>query len=161
MKTLYALLFVCLSFPALADVLDVMPIGGDEDDVATVSMPAPEPLEDNSVGDVVDFSVDVDDDNVASVTAPAIVPDEATALAGTAPADADATWTMLPTMDEAIDATVAPADDAAGATSAPAPRIEDEVIDHGHDFAVADEEGREIKLSATIGECFTAADVQP
>jgi hypothetical protein len=160
MKTLYALLFVCLSFPALADVLDIMPIGGDDDDVAAVSMPAPEPIEENSVGAVVDFHVDVDDDNVASVTAPAIVPDEETALAGTPRADADATWTILPTMEDVLDVTIAPADDAAGVTSAPAPKIEDEVIDHGHDFAVDDEKSREIKLSATIVECSTGADVQ-
>ena len=89
MKTLYALFFVCLSVPALADILDVMPIGGDEDDVATVSMPAPEPIEDHSVGAVVDFYVDVGDDNVVSAATPAIKPDEGAELEGTSRADAE------------------------------------------------------------------------
>jgi hypothetical protein len=160
MKTLYALFFVCLSVPALADVLDVMPIGGDEDDVATVSIPVPAPIEDHSVGAIVDFDVDIDVDNVASATTPAIEPDDRAELEGTSRADADATWTTPPTMDGATDVTVENADDAAGMTSAPTPKVEDEPIDAGHNFSV-DDEGREFKLSETIGERSTEAGVWP
>ena len=160
MKTLYALFFVCLSVPALADVLDVMPIGGDEDDDATVSMPAPEPIEDHSVGAVVDFYVDVGDDNVVSAATPAIKPDEGAELEGTSRADADTTWTIPPTMDGAIDLTVEHVDDAAGVTSAPTPNVEDAPIAAGHDLSV-DDEGREFKLSETTGERSIEAGVWP
>jgi hypothetical protein len=53
MKTLYAVTFVCLSLPALADVL--APIRADEDDTAPASVPAFQSIEDQSV---VDFYVD-------------------------------------------------------------------------------------------------------
>jgi hypothetical protein len=53
MKTLYAVTFVCLSLPALADVL--APIRADEDDSAPASMSAIQSIEDQSV---VDFYVD-------------------------------------------------------------------------------------------------------
>jgi hypothetical protein len=64
MKTLYALVFVCLSLPALADVLDVMPIGADEEITAAVNVPALQPVDDQTVGAV------VDEDNAGSVTTP-------------------------------------------------------------------------------------------
>jgi hypothetical protein len=159
MKTIYALFFVCLSVPALADVLDVMPIGGDANDVATVSMPAPEPIDEQSIGAVVDFHVDAGDDNVASVATPAIEPADAAEREGTPPAGADAMGATPPAMDRAIDLTVEHADDAAEVTAAPPPKV-DEPIDAGHDFSV-DDESRELKLSEAIGERSIEVDVWP
>jgi hypothetical protein len=45
MKTFYALIFVLLSSPAIADVLDITPTGADEDNTATISTSAPQPTE--------------------------------------------------------------------------------------------------------------------
>jgi hypothetical protein len=160
MKTLYALFFVCLSVPALADVLDIVPVGGDGNEVATVSMPAPEPIDEQSIGAVVDFDVDIGDDNVASATTPAIEPDDAAELEATSSVDADAMGAPAPSMDGAIDLTVEHANDAADVTAAPTPKVEEEPIDAGHAFSV-DDEGREFKLSETIGEGSTEAAIWP
>jgi hypothetical protein len=53
MKRLYALIFVCLSSPTLADVLDITPIDVNEDNTAAASAPAPQPIK-----YAVDFYVD-------------------------------------------------------------------------------------------------------
>ena len=44
MKTLYALIFVLLSSPTIADVLDITPTGAD-DTTSAISAPAPPPIE--------------------------------------------------------------------------------------------------------------------
>src|SRR5262245_51780977 len=53
MKTLYALVFACLSLPALADVLE--PIGVDEENTVVATVPAPQPIDDQSIGGAVYF----------------------------------------------------------------------------------------------------------
>jgi hypothetical protein len=67
MKTLYALIFVCLSFPTLADVLDITPIDADEDNTAAASAPLPQPIE---------YAVDfyVDEYNAEPVSTPVMKP---------------------------------------------------------------------------------------
>jgi hypothetical protein len=67
MKTFYALIFVLLSSPVIADVLDITPTGADEDNTATISTSAPQPIE-----HAVDFYVD--DDNAEPIPTPAIKP---------------------------------------------------------------------------------------
>jgi hypothetical protein len=139
MKTLYALIFVCLSFPALADVLDITPIGADEDYAAEASAPAPQPIEDHSFGAEVDFYVD--EYNVGSVSSPVMKPIDEAELQGT-PRDDD---TMIE--DEAY---------TAGVTSPDTPTTEDP-IKSGLDFLV-DDEAEEFKLPATTGEPSTGFD---
>src|SRR5262249_58035477 len=72
MKTLYVLAFACLSLPALADVLE--PIGVGEENTVVATAPAPQPIEDQSVGGAVYFLADgsnagATSDDVAAVTA--------------------------------------------------------------------------------------------
>jgi hypothetical protein len=84
MKALYAVTFVCLSLPALAD--DATPMRADEDNAVTAGAPASQPIEDQSI---VDFFVDetnmrpiedvlditltrTDEDNTSTVNVPAV-----------------------------------------------------------------------------------------
>jgi hypothetical protein len=131
MKTLYALVFVCLSFPALADVLDITPTGADEDYTAATIGLAPQPTEDRSIG--ADVDVYVDEYNAGAV-APATQPIDEAEL----PASSRDDDTMF-------------ADDyTAGVTAPAAPTIEDMPVNPGLDSL--DEEVQEYKLPATIGE---------
>jgi len=67
MKTLYALIFVLLASPAIADILDITPTAVDQDNTATISTSAPQPTE-----HAVDFYVD--EDNAEPIPTPAIKP---------------------------------------------------------------------------------------
>jgi hypothetical protein len=63
MKTLYALIFVLLSSPAIADVLDITPTGTD-DTTSAISTPAP------VIDHAVDFDIDyIDEYNAGPVPA--------------------------------------------------------------------------------------------
>src|SRR5262245_23780260 len=120
MKTLYALVFVCLSLPALADVLDITPIGADEEDTVVATVPAPPRIEDQSVGGGVYFLVDEynagsTSDDVGAVTTPDDVGSVTTPVmdAVTTPAiDAVTTPAIDAVTTPAIDAVTAPAVDA-------------------------------------------------
>jgi hypothetical protein len=62
MKTLYALIFVLLSSPAIADVLDITPTGTD-DTTSAISAPAP------VIEHAVDFDIDYVDEKAEPVPA--------------------------------------------------------------------------------------------
>jgi hypothetical protein len=142
MKTLYAVtFFVCLSLSALADVLDITPIAGVEDSIAT-SMPPPQTIEDHSVRAAVDFYVD--EYHVGPVTTPAIKPIEGAEFEGTSRDDA-------PTLRYSIDTMIE--DDDYTAVSPATPKIEDKPINSGLDFSL-DNEPWEFKLPETIGRAL-------
>jgi len=132
MKTLYALVFVCLSFPALADVLDITPVGVDEEYIAATSGLAPQPVEHRSIG--ADVDVYVDEYNAGAV-APATQPFDATEYQASSRDD---------------DTMFADDDYTAGVTAPAAPTIGDTPVNPGLDSL--DEEVQEFKLPASIGE---------
>jgi hypothetical protein len=132
MKTLYALVFVCLSLPAFADVLDITPTGVDEEYTAATSGLAAQPTEDRSVGGDVDVYVD---EYNAGAVAPATQPIDATEFQPSSRDD---------------DTMFADDDYTAGVTAPAAPTIEDTPVNPGLDSL--DEEVQEFKLPATIGE---------
>jgi hypothetical protein len=115
MKTLYALVFLCLSVPALADVLDITPIGADEDSIAIASAPAPQPVEDY-----------VDEYNVGPVTTPVTQPTDVAEVQ----------------IAERGDDTVIEDDAYTAGVSSPASlKIDDNPIKLDVDFSVDDETG--------------------
>jgi hypothetical protein len=133
MKTLYALVFVCLALPAFADVLDITPSGVDEDYTVATSGLAPQPTEDRSVG--ADVDVYVDEYNVGYDITPAMKPIDETELQASSRDD-----------DSMIEDDVT-----AGVNSPATPTIEDTPVAPGLDVSV-DDEIQELKLPATIGE---------
>jgi hypothetical protein len=131
MKTLYALIFVFLASPAIADVLDITPTVVDEDNTPAISTPAPQPIE-----HAVDFYVD--EDNVEPITTPVMKP-------------IDAAEVQVAARD---DDTMVEHDAAVGVTSPATPKIEDKPINLGLDFTV-DDEAQNFELRATISEPST------
>jgi hypothetical protein len=132
MKTLYALIFVILSTSALADVLDITPIGVDEENTATTSAPAPQPIE-----HAVDF--DVDEYNAEPAPAPVINPIDVAEVKVAARGD--------DTMIEEDAHT-------AGVTTQASPKIEDRLPTFGLDFSM-DDEAPDVELRATVSEPST------
>jgi hypothetical protein len=126
MKTLYALILVCLSSPTLADVLDITPIDVYEDNTAAASAPAPQPIE-----YAVDFYVDEYDAH--PVPTPVMNPTGTTEVQVAARDD-----------DTMIEDT-----HTAGVTSSAMPKIEDR---HPALAFSVEDEAADVELRGIIGE---------